>query len=59
MFTETSTIILITFLVVRQTEAVARRCSVKKSALKIFTKFTGKILSQSLFFSKIAILRNL
>ena len=58
MFRETSTMILITFLVVRQTSS-RPEVFCKKSALKIFTKFTGKILSQSLFFSKIAILWNL
>ena len=30
------------------------RCSIKKGVLKNFTKFTGKILCQSLFFNKIA-----
>ena len=32
-------------------EGVARRCSVKKTFLANFTKFTGKHLCQSLFFS--------
>ena len=31
-----------------------RRCSVKKGVLRNFTKFTGKHLCQSLFFSKVA-----
>ena len=31
-----------------------QRCSVKKGALRIFAKFTGKYLCQSLFFNKIA-----
>ena len=31
-------------------EAVVQRCSVKKEFLKIFAKFTGKHLCQSLFF---------
>ena len=31
-----------------------RRCSTKKGVLKNFTKFTGKYLSNSLFFNKIA-----
>ena len=35
-------------------EAVARRCSVKKGVLRNFTKFTGKHLCQSLFFNKVA-----
>ena len=34
-----------------------RRCSVKKGFLKIFIKFTGKHLCQSLFFNKVAGLR--
>ena len=34
------------------TEAVVRRCSVKKSVPKNFTKFTGKHLCQRLFFIK-------
>ena len=33
-------------------EAVVQRCSVKKEFLKIFAKFTGKHLCQSLFFIK-------
>ena len=36
------------------TEAVARRCSVKKDVLRNSAKFTGKHLSQSLFFNKAA-----
>ena len=31
-----------------------QRCSVKKGVLRNFTKFTGKHLCQSLFFSKVA-----
>ena len=31
-----------------------RRCSVKKGVLKIFAKFTGKHMYQSLFFNKVA-----
>ena len=31
-----------------------RKCSVKKGILRIFTKFTGKYLCQSLFFNKVA-----
>ena len=31
-----------------------RRCSLKKGALKNFTKFTGKHMSQSLFFNNVA-----
>ena len=31
-----------------------RRRSIKKSVLKVFTKFTGKHLCQSLFFNKVA-----
>ena len=33
------------------------RCSMKKSVLRIFAKFTGKHLHQSLFFNKVADLR--
>ena len=33
------------------------RCSVKKGVLRNFAKFTGKHLSQSLFFNKVAGLR--
>ena len=39
------------------TEAVIRRCSVKKGVLRNFAKFTGKHLCQSLFFNKVAGLR--
>ena len=35
-------------------EAVFQRCSMKKDVLGNFTKFTGKHLCQSLFFSKVA-----
>ena len=35
-------------------EAVVRRYSVRKDVLGSFTKFTGKHLSQSLFFNKVA-----
>ena len=38
----------------RLLEAVVWRCSVKKSVLKNFAKFTGKHLHQSLFFNKVA-----
>ena len=31
-----------------------RRCSIRKDALRNFTKFTGKHLCQSLFFNKVA-----
>ena len=34
-----------------------RKCSVKKSVLRNFTKFTGKHLCQRLFFNKVAGLR--
>ena len=34
-----------------------RKCSLKKSVLKSFSKFTGKYLCQSLFFNKVAGLR--
>ena len=34
-----------------------RRCSVRKSVLRNFTKFTGKYKCQSLFFNKVAGLR--
>ena len=35
-------------------EAVAQRCSVKRSAFKNFEKFTGQQLCQGLFYNKIA-----
>ena len=35
------------------TEAVVRRCSVKKGVLRNFAKFTGKHLFQGLFFNKV------
>ena len=38
-------------------EAVARKCSIKKGVLRNFSKFTGKHLCQSLFFNKVAGLR--
>ena len=38
-------------------EAVVRRCSIKKGVLRNFAKFTGKHLCQSLFFNKVAGLR--
>ena len=44
----------ITKYVVPETETIARRCSVKKSVLINFAKFTGKYLRQSLFFNKAA-----
>ena len=34
-----------------------RKCSLQKGALRNFTKFTGKQLCQSLFFSKVTGLR--
>ena len=37
------------------TEAVVRRCSVKKDVLRNFAKFTGKRLCQSLFFNKVGV----
>ena len=40
-------------------QAVARRCSVKKGALRNFAKFTGKHLCQRLFFNKVAGLRQI
>ena len=42
------------FLNVSCKEAVTHRCSVKKSVLRNFAKFTGKHLRQSLFFNKVA-----
>ena len=39
-------------------EAVVRRCSVKKGVRRNFTKFTGKHLCQRLFFNKVAGLCN-
>ena len=41
----------------KPTEAVIRRCFVKKDVLRNFAKFTGKYLCQSLFFNKVAGLR--
>ena len=38
---------------VDDSEAVARRGSMKNGVLKNFTKFTGKHLCQSLFFNKV------
>ena len=35
------------------TEAVAQRCSLRKSVLRNFAKFTGKHLCQSQFFNKV------
>ena len=35
-------------------EAVVRRCSIKKGVLRNFAKLTGKHLCQSLFFNKVA-----
>ena len=35
-----------------------RRCSVRKGVLRTFAKFAGKHLCQSLFFNKVAGLRN-
>ena len=53
MFKETSTMILITFLVVRQTEAVARRCSVKKVLLKFSLNLQEKFLARVFFLVKL------
>ena len=39
--------------VLKMSEAVDQRCSVKKGVLENFTKFTGKHLWQSLFFKKV------
>ena len=39
-------------------EAVAQRYSVKKGVYRNFAKFTGKQLSQSLFFNKVTGLRH-
>ena len=36
------------------TEAVARRCPVRKGVLRIFSKVTGKHLCQILYFNKVA-----
>ena len=47
--------------ILSQTDAVARRCSVKKGALKKFAKFTGKHLCRGILFKKrfcTGILRN-
>ena len=41
-------------LCIKSSEAVVRRCSIKKYVLKNSSKFTGKQLSQSLFFNKVA-----
>ena len=43
--------------VCKKSEAVAKRCSVRKGVLRNFAKFTGKRLCQSLFFNKVAGLR--
>ena len=42
---------------INDSEAVVRRCSVKKGALKNFVKFTERHLCRSLFFNKVAGLR--
>ena len=42
---------------INDSEAVVRRCSVKKGALKNFVKFTETHLCRSLFFNKVAGLR--
>ena len=47
------TVVCVAFIFLTLTEAVIRRCSVKKVFLNI-AKFTGKHLCQSLFFSKVA-----
>ena len=44
-------------LIHRTAKSGHRRCSVKKSVLRNFTKFTGKHLCQSLLFNKVAGLR--
>ena len=49
--------LLVLILVIVLTEAVVRRCSIRKLALRNFTKFTRKHLCQSLFFNKVAGLR--
>ena len=41
----------------RKLRSSHRRCSVTKDVLRNFAKFTGKHLSQSLFFDKVAGLR--
>ena len=43
--------------VLNQYRGSHRRCFMKKSVLRNFTKFTGKHLCQSLFFNKVADLR--
>ena len=40
-------------MILRFREAVTRSVSIEISALKNFTKFTGKLLCQSLFFNKV------
>ena len=40
-----------------ESEVFAPRCSVKEMLLKIFAKFTGKHLCQSLFFNKVTSLK--
>ena len=42
---------------IQQYRGSHQRCSVKKSVLRNFTKFTGKHLCQRLFFNKVAGLR--
>ena len=41
-------------MLVQYSEAVIWRCSLKENVLKIFSKFTGKQLWQSLFFNTVA-----
>ena len=43
----------ITWKKLNSSEAVVQRCSVKKSVLRNFVKFTGKHLCHSLFFNKV------
>ena len=55
-FTKSTTLqhLLIQVFSFLSSEAVARRCSIKKVFLKFFAQFTGKHLCRSLFFNKVA-----
>ena len=45
------------FCIALESEAVVRRCSVKKVFFRNFARFTGKHLCRSLLFNKVAVLR--
>ena len=54
MFELISNLSLLSLLKFQVSEAVVRRCSMKKGVLRNFAKFTGKHLRQSLFLNKVA-----